>query len=280
MDTLARMCAETLSFQLLYGDVTDCADPHSTGWRVLPELVVSYLESGRNRMDFADGRRFDVPSGAVMLIPAGIRHRVDLTSASSRSHWFHGRFTVLGSLDLFSLVEAPALLPPSPITRRIGAIIGAWARRPASGLDSGAPAQAIGRAAAARAMAMTVLDCLAPLLAIRRPERLLQLTSLQTVLERLESRPTDPWSRDGLARLAGMSPRTFHRAFLLATGTTPIGHVRRMRLRQAQRLLITGDDSVAAIARACGYDDPFTFTRFFTRACGQNPSAYRLAHRV
>lgn len=78
-----------------------------------------------------------------------------------------------------------------------------------------------------------------------------------------------------LARRAGMSPRSFARAFKAETGTTPAVYVEKLRVEAAQRLLEASDRTVEAVARAVGFTRPETFYRAFARQVGTSPDRYR-----
>jgi len=78
-----------------------------------------------------------------------------------------------------------------------------------------------------------------------------------------------------LAGQAGMSSRTFARRFRLATGDTPVAYLHRLRINAARHLLENETQSVQAICRAVGYDDPAYFRRLFRRHTGTSPRAYR-----
>jgi AraC-like DNA-binding protein len=49
-------------------------------------------------------------------------------------------------------------------------------------------------------------------------------------------------------------------------------------LTEAKRLLIYTDKSVKEIAAIIGYDDPFYFSRIFTKETGISPSEYKKIH--
>jgi transcriptional regulator GlxA family with amidase domain len=78
-----------------------------------------------------------------------------------------------------------------------------------------------------------------------------------------------------MARRAGMSPRSFARAFRAETGTTPAAYVEALRLEAARRLLETTDLTVGAVAAAVGMRRPETFHRAFRRRVGTTPDRYR-----
>ena len=51
--------------------------------------------------------------------------------------------------------------------------------------------------------------------------------------------------------------------------------LRRRRLREARRLLLTTTLPVKEVARRCGYEDPLYFSRVFHQHTGQPPLACR-----
>jgi transcriptional regulator GlxA family with amidase domain len=82
-------------------------------------------------------------------------------------------------------------------------------------------------------------------------------------------------SVEALARRGGMSPRTFARAFVRETGTTPAAFVEELRVEAAQHLLETTDLTVAAIAARVGIHHAETLHRAVRRRLGTTPDRYR-----
>lgn len=78
-----------------------------------------------------------------------------------------------------------------------------------------------------------------------------------------------------LARRAGMSERTFQRAFRAQTGVTPAQFVERLRVEHACRLLEAGALSIREIASRCGYANVETLYRAFARQQKGTPASYR-----
>ncbi|WP_280140857.1 AraC family transcriptional regulator [Luteibacter sp. UNCMF331Sha3.1] len=78
-------------------------------------------------------------------------------------------------------------------------------------------------------------------------------------------------SVDDLASAAGMSPTTFHRHFRAATALTPIQYQKQLRLQAARLRLISGDDDIATVGFAVGYDSPSQFSREYRRLFGKAP---------
>jgi AraC family transcriptional regulator of arabinose operon len=82
-----------------------------------------------------------------------------------------------------------------------------------------------------------------------------------------------------LATMAGFSDSHFSARFRHASGTSVVEYRKRLRSARARELLITTDATVAEIAHAVGYDDPFYFSRHFRAINGASPSQYRAAFR-
>ncbi len=99
---------------------------------------------------------------------------------------------------------------------------------------------------------------------------------LPWVMERLD----EPLTVEDLARRARTSSRTLGRHFRAATGTTPLQWLLNQRIRRAQELLETSDDSVDAIATATGMGTATTLRRHFNRTLGVPPDAYRRTFRA
>ncbi|TQF02532.1 helix-turn-helix domain-containing protein [Kitasatospora acidiphila] len=95
-------------------------------------------------------------------------------------------------------------------------------------------------------------------------------------LERLDQ----PLTVEDLARQARMSSRHLGRHFRTVTGTTPLQWLLTQRIRRAQELLETTDDSVDGIAAATGMGTATTLRRHFNRTVGVPPDTYRRTFRT
>jgi AraC-like DNA-binding protein len=94
------------------------------------------------------------------------------------------------------------------------------------------------------------------------------------VVERLQRDYARPLRIAALAREAGLSVAQLERVVAQLYRLTPRQVLARARLDAAITLL-AGDDSVAAIAHACGYADHSAFTRQFRQSTGLTPRAWR-----
>jgi transcriptional regulator GlxA family with amidase domain len=82
---------------------------------------------------------------------------------------------------------------------------------------------------------------------------------------------------DDLAVRSAMSPRTFARRFLAATGTTPYRWLLRQRVQLAQRLLEVSDLPIEAVAQHSGFGTSANLRKHFSRVVHTSPQSYRHA---
>ncbi|MEO8698440.1 MAG: helix-turn-helix domain-containing protein [Kofleriaceae bacterium] len=92
--------------------------------------------------------------------------------------------------------------------------------------------------------------------------------------ELIEQRPAHVPTVARLAKLIAMSPRTFARRFVAATGNTPLAYTQRVRIEAAKRALEAGA-RVGTVAHGVGYSDEASFRRLFGSLTGLSPAEYR-----
>lgn len=85
----------------------------------------------------------------------------------------------------------------------------------------------------------------------------------------------EPLENAQMARIAGMSERTFERRFRRHYGLSPQQYIKRLRVRIACHALVHTDLSIALIAVEHGFADQSYFTREFRELVGETPSDYR-----
>ncbi|MET9265462.1 helix-turn-helix domain-containing protein [Amycolatopsis sp. NPDC004079] len=94
------------------------------------------------------------------------------------------------------------------------------------------------------------------------------------------TRLADEISVPDLVEHAGMSPRTFHREFAAATGSTPGRWLLVQRVQHAQRLLETTDLPVARVAERAGLGSAANLRRRLRAEVGVGPDSYRRTFRI
>ncbi len=85
----------------------------------------------------------------------------------------------------------------------------------------------------------------------------------------------EPLTVSDMAARSAMSPRTFARRFLAATGTTPHHWLQGQRVHLAQRLLETTGLPIEVVAEGSGFCTAANLRKHFGRIVHTNPQAYR-----
>jgi len=80
---------------------------------------------------------------------------------------------------------------------------------------------------------------------------------------------------DDAAKLANMSPTYFSRKFKKVTGFGFKEYLCKIRLKQAENLLLQTKNSITEIALQCGFNDSNYFGDVFKKARGMSPHQYR-----
>lgn len=88
----------------------------------------------------------------------------------------------------------------------------------------------------------------------------------------LKNHFAEPLRVEELARLAGMSPSTFHDHFRRITTLSPVQYQKMLRLQEARRLLVADGAGAADIGFRVGYQSPSQFSREYSRVFGHPPS--------
>lgn len=196
-------------------------------------------------------RRWVVPPGRALWMPAGIEHSLRcLARVDLRSIYLPGGASgVFGSR--VGVLDVPALL--RELVVHVVAIGPLLADEPAH--------------VRLRDVLVDLVEPLRPL-ALELPWPADQRAA--RVAEALWRRPSDEATIDDLATYAGTSVRTLERTFLRETSLTLDRWRRQARIVAAVRLLSEGE-RVADVALAVGYRSPSAFVAMFRRALGETP---------
>lgn len=106
-------------------------------------------------------------------------------------------------------------------------------------------------------------------------EELEQYRAIERLVSLMRREPGRRFGVPTMARHLHCTPDHFIRLFRKFTGTTPNDFAVRVRLEEAQRLLLFSNLTIAAIADALGYADVSFFSRQFTARIGVAPSRFR-----
>jgi AraC-like DNA-binding protein len=98
---------------------------------------------------------------------------------------------------------------------------------------------------------------------------------ISKALKLMQDAPQNDWTLETLASEIGMSRSVFFNQFKKLVHETPLSYLTNWRIRQAQKLLTTGNSNISQIAANVGYQSEAAFNRVFKSKTGQTPAAYR-----
>ena len=258
-----------------------CVDFH---WHFHPEIELVCIEKGRGVRPV--GRSVEPFSpGDLCLIGSGVPHAFgSLPSQRKGARWIVGHFLpeVWGE-PFWSLPENRRIVRLLRQSRR-GLRYDTQEAAPVRRLLAGAE-QASG-SATRLALWLEILDCLAR----AKKTSFLNPVSyshekpdadprLQKVLAWVEAHAADPdMTQARAAAGVGMSPQAFCRFFRIRAGRTFHRYVNEVRVARACGELFGGDDAIAEIACAAGYNNLANFNRRFREITGTTPREFRRLH--
>lgn len=103
---------------------------------------------------------------------------------------------------------------------------------------------------------------------------------IQRTADYLCSRLAEHFSLEDLASHVGLSTSRIAHLFREQTGTTPLQFLEDKRMERARQLLEATSQTVEAVGRDVGYDDPFYFSKRFKAQAGVSPREYRKRFRL
>ncbi len=107
-----------------------------------------------------------------------------------------------------------------------------------------------------------------------RPPRK-QLEKLKTILSYVESHYAEPLTIEDMAGVCFYSKSYFMKFFKESMGMGFIAYLNDFRLEIAARMLLATDETILAIASACGFENLSYFNRSFKKKHGVTPGKFR-----
>lgn len=210
------------------------------------------------------GARFEVKAGDAVVIPAGEPHEY---AAAERDPWTVWWLHVAGPGGRDLVAAAVAGAGGNVVHLRDATAVASLVAEAVGGLG----ALTLGSLVRAAGCAWHALSVVAATGRRARGEESSVVDRAVAHLRRVAPART---SVAELAAMVGVSPSHLTALFREQVGMPPLRYQRDLRLARARELLDTGGLPVAAVAAACGYDDPLYFSRVFAAVHGVSPTAY------
>jgi AraC-like DNA-binding protein len=254
------------------------SDDFRMEWTCHPFLKVLYIWEGSGTL-LTTGRKYTIQAACVLLIPAGVRHRI--VDAPSRAmsifilcirNDFVARLATSGGLTACLMIDHRTLCA---VTKRLVMDI--------------LYEQTLNHPGAQVLIVGLVLELVGLLIRWRtgrlqetketRRDRPLSRARVAASVRDLENKFYRPQSLEATAERVGLKARRYSQLFREITGKTWPAFLQRLRVEHAKHLLIQTDRSLIAIGFECGFEDISSFYRAFGRIEGASPNAWRKKER-
>ncbi len=262
---------EGLSARLCWTSRMELDPRRRKEWVNPPGMVLMLTLSGTGTLVVRDGGEYPVDSGehSLFLLTPATRRYVISNPADPLTVFALGiSVEFADGSDFFDCCRAEKLEFTPGLRERIAAAVSRLYRI----------RRASDRRAAVERQCLTLQICSAATeLCAPRPEAELPraVDRCRKAVEHIFSHYREEVNMEALAGMCGMSRTGFFRAFRSETGVTPGEFRLRLRIREAQKLLLQNRLSVAEIAAALGWESPFFFSRIFRRETGFSPREFR-----
>lgn len=245
------------TLSILQGGHYRCTPANWEGSGSFSNVAKLYAPTAGHAWLAVDGRQTDMRPGQLYLIPP--HHRIEYgTDREFVLDWLHFQpLSPVLDARLAEFGEVQGLAQRwQPVTSAL-----------ATFFERSEPALAC------RVHAM-LLDVVAEVLE-RLPPEPASPRRLSPALRFMDDHVISAPSLAAIARTVHLSPEHFHRLFRTQFQTTPFEYLLHRRLAKAYRLLVEGALSVKEVAAACGYNDPYYFSRLFRQRHGVTPREVR-----
>lgn len=238
-------------------------------WSSGSEYGVLYIHAGSGWVETtATVGRLAVETGALVWLFPGVSYTFIPGPAGWSEQWAAFAGPMARSFELLGLLarEHPVRRPPDPAP-----VAALFTQLRA---DSAAPKPLAGLLGGSLIHRLVVATQGAGVAAA--PAR---TQGVQRAVALIDAWALQPLDLRAVAAECGVGYSTLRRRFKQAMGQSITDYVLRRRLGKARELLATTSMSVAEVAHAVGFADPYYFSRQFHRKEGQTPTAFRVRHR-
>lgn len=242
-------------------------DGYSLLSRTVPDYNLIFIRRGEVTWVVDDQPQI-LKRGDLILVPPAVQHHAHSPPVPVTLGSIHVHVTLPGGQNVFELLLPPLVRHVAGecrLSRYLDLVIDEWDRSDRTQTHLTMPSW--GR--------LVVLE----LLRHDAGQGTLRQRSIDPlvaeVLDEMNRRLDRPTSLDDLAQWSGFSPQHLNRVFGRTLGVTPLKYLMRIKLERAALMLVDGRLTVAAIAAAVGFEDPYYFSRVFRQHFGRSPAQYR-----
>ncbi len=215
------------------------------------------------------GKEYKVTKGQLVMIPANLRHSYRLTEAGKmQKYWCHFE-AVVGMTNLFDLIKTDFIVDIGIDRKLIKLFIELYVAA-----EDTSPAATI----SAKANLMLIISKYLENCKTITEHKTKISTDLSPVIEHMKEHINDNVNISELAQLVHLHPNYFIRLFKQYFGASPLKYFNTMKIDMAKNLLQNGNFSIENVAKRIGFNDIYSFSKFFKLNVGISPGRFRTNH--
>jgi AraC-like DNA-binding protein len=268
-----------LTFEYHDSDVTRIAPSHTSGWRIMPIIVlviprpISGAENDDNLVKYETAdKTYKIKNGEAVIVPENTSHCFsNIEGKDSLSYWCHFQLKYLQITDIYYFYDIPTVISGNQTLTlaeycREMSIIAKNAQN--NDFAAGCRLQQVGFK-----MAELIINNSTPKNDSNiSPDAILRF---QPLLEYIKNNIEKKITLEKMARIINLSTSNFRKIFTETFGTTPGDYVIQYRLKQASNLLAYTKMNISEIASELGFCDQFNFSKVFKKRFKISPREYR-----
>lgn len=232
-------------------------------------LIFSLEGSGVLVTDDTPKKGVEIEPGSLVVLPAHHKHHYSLTNNRWKALWFY----LANSETWLQLRHVKPHIRISLTQKELyAAMEGFWSESLRN--------ESRARLAARYYAELLALNLERELELDESPSNNQMRQKLYQLWDTVSGNLSGKWSVEALADEIGISPQHLYRISMRFCGRKPMEMVTRIRMQQAQELLISTSHQVKAIAAHLGYADSFSFSTAFKRYSGLSPREFRNRRRI
>jgi AraC-like DNA-binding protein len=266
---------EAISCKYFAGGLTHSEYKFTNGWITRPYSAITRIVKGKSELELKDKYYIERNTGDTVYIPAGQWRRSMILSKDGAAFvWARVLFTVFSGIDILNFFDIPMIFPRNSGDNFESLL---------SQLNNLEETKSLFETAIRKKKLL--YDLLSLILENSRIkdssiEALSRIQRLAPAINYINKNFLNPLKVDEIAETANLSKSQFHRNFKKAFGVPPLEYQKKLRLKEAQQLLLFTDKNIAEISEATGYDDQFHFSRLFKAHFGLSPLKFRKVNDI
>jgi AraC-like DNA-binding protein len=268
---------EAVKCKYLTGGQTYWEYNFTNGWLLRPYTAITRIIRGSSELEVRDTYHIVRKAGDTVYIPAGKWRRSQILSEEGGEFvWSRMQFTVFSGIDILTFFDIPAIFPDDS-GDEFEIILSDLNK-----LENGGSKSLFETAIRKKKLLYDLLFLIIENSTIKENslEALSRIQRLAPAINYINENFLSPLKVDEIAAIANLSKSQFHRNFRKTFGVPPLEYQKKLRLKEAQQLLLFTDKNIAEITEAAGYDDQFHFSRLFKAHFGLSPLKFRKVNDI